>query len=115
MTLARLVPLQLHAAIEALLAPALIVGPFLLGLSSAAVVCGVVIGALLMGSALQASAKTPRVSIHVGTDMLIGALIAGVAIGFAVVGQPLAAILFGAIAAVEMLLFSTTRYSTTAG
>ena len=48
MTLARLVPLPIHAALEVALAPVVIAAPFALGLTPSAYIVAMIIGVLLM-------------------------------------------------------------------
>ena len=77
MTLARLIPLPIHAALEVALAPVVIAAPFALGLGPAAYVVALVIGVLLMGTGLatttalsgRAAPQGLRVSAHVDVDL----------------------------------------------
>src|SRR3954447_25737327 len=91
MTLTRLLPLQFHAVLEALMAPAMIAVPFLLGFEAMALIGAVLIGALMMGSAFHVSGKSPRVSAHQGLDMLVTTLTGSLAIGLALSGDAAAA------------------------
>ena len=111
MTALRLVSLSTHSALELMLGLAVMVLPFALGLSAAAMVAGVAIGALLVGLALQAADGHPySVSAHHAADNGIAIGLAGAAVLVASVDGP-AAVLFGAAAAVQLLLNLTTRYS----
>ena len=119
MTLARLVPLPIHAALEVALAPIVIAAPFVLGLAGPAYVAALAIGVLMMGSGLataasldgRASATGMRVSAQVDFDLGIALALALTALGFAIVGEVVAAGLFAATAAAQGLLAVTTRYS----
>src|SRR5204863_2404045 len=53
MTLARLIPLSMHATLEMLLGLTTMVAPFVLDLGPAAAILGVVLGALMVGMALS--------------------------------------------------------------
>src|SRR5436309_1144515 len=57
MTLLRLVPIHVHAVLETLLAPVLIVAPFALGFEPASMIAAVFLGVLLMGTALATGAS----------------------------------------------------------
>jgi len=118
MTLLRLIPMQVHAVVETILAPVLIVAPFALGFSAPALVASVVLGVLLMGTALSTGATLAgqdggrRVSAHASLDLgLVGAAaVCTFAFGFA--GDPVAGLFFGAVAILQGFLATTTRYST---
>jgi hypothetical protein len=111
MTIARLFPLQLQAAAKALAAPAIIVLPFVLGFPGAGLVGAIVVGALTMGSALGVLGRAPRVTAHMGLDLLIGTISAGFAAGLALIGEFSAAAFFAGAAFVLALLTLTTSYS----
>ena len=119
MTLARLVPLPIHAALEVALAPIVIAAPFALGLDAGAYVVALIIGVLLMGTGLATttllSGRTrPRGCGSRRTfDVALGiALAAAVsALAFAIMGEMLAAGFFATIAIAQGLLAVTTRYS----
>ena len=115
MTFTRLLPFQLHAALEALMAPAIIAVPFALGFAPVALVGAILLGGLVMGSALHGSARIPRVSTHAGLDLLAAIAAGGGAVGLALVGEPAAATFFVAVAALQALLSVSTRYTTDAG
>ena len=119
MTLARLVPLPIHAALEVALAPVVIATPFVLGLDGMAYVVGVIIGVLLMGTGLatttllsgRSAPQGLRVSAHVDVDLGIALLSALAALGFALVDEFAAAGFFATVAIAQSLLTVTTRYS----
>ena len=113
MTALRLVPLQIHSALELLAGLAIMALPFALGLTAAAMVTGVVVGALVAGTALQSldagSAPLP-ISAHLAADFGLGIGLAGAAIVF--VGTDAAAsLMFGAAALAQLALTATTRYT----
>jgi hypothetical protein len=119
MTLARLVPLPIHAALEVALAPVVIAMPFVLGLDGMAYVVAVIIGVLLMGTGLATTTllsgrdapRGLRVSAHVDVDLGIALLSALAALGFALVDEFAAAGFFATVAIAQSLLTATTRYS----
>ena len=119
MTLARLVPLPIHAALEVALAPIVIAAPFALGLDSRAYVVGMIIGVLMMGTGLATTTLLSgrdapqglRVSAHLDVDLGIALASAFSALAFAIVGEFGAAAFFVTIAIAQCLLTVTTRYS----
>ena len=119
MTLARLIPLPIHAALEVALAPVVIAAPFALGLGPAAYVVALVIGVLLMGTGLatttalsgRAAPQGLRVSAHVDVDLGVALAAAISAVAFALVGEFVAGGFFVTIAIALGLLAVTTRYS----
>jgi hypothetical protein len=119
MTLARIVPLPIHAALQVALAPIVIAAPFVLGLGAPAYVAALVIGVLMMGSGLTTAAsldgRVPpsgvRISAQIDFDLGIALALSLTALGFAIVGEMAAAGLFAATAAAQGLLAVTTRYS----
>lgn len=113
MTALRLLPLQVHSAVEMLAGLLLMAAPFALGLSTAAMVSGVVIGALVVGTALQAldaDGRSFSVSAHWAADLGLALGLAGAAAVIATVDRS-AALLFGGFALAQLLLNLTTRYS----
>ena len=119
MTLARLIPLPIHAALEVALASIVVAAPFALGFDAAALVVGVLIGVLMMGTGLAAAAQISgragpgalRVSAHADVDLGLALSSALAALVFATGGDVAAAGLFVAVAAAQGLLAVTTRYS----
>jgi hypothetical protein len=109
----RLVPLQIHSALELFVGLALMALPFVLGLSAAAMVTGVVVGALVVGTALQALDTDGRplpVSAHHAADFGLALGLLGAAIVMTTTDTG-AALLFGAVGATLTLLASVTRYT----
>ena len=119
MTLARLVPLPIHAALEVALAAVVIGVPFTLGFSASALVVALLIGVLMMGAGLATAAQTSgsggpgmlRVSVHADVDLSLCLASALAALVFAIGGEAGPAGLFVAVAAAQGLLAVTTRYS----
>jgi hypothetical protein len=112
MTAFRLVPLHLHGALELLVGLALMVVPFALGLSSAALVAGLLVGVIVAGLAVRAAIGDDfDVAAHYAYDIaLVIGLLAG-AIALAAVGDGPAAVLFAGAAILALALNVTTRYS----
>jgi hypothetical protein len=99
-------------------APAIMAAPLLLGFGQAATVVGFVIGALLLGLAVQAAgpARTIPLSAHAGFDYTLAAAagISGLAIGIA--GSEWAQGIFLAGVGVALVaLTASTRFSVPAG
>ena len=119
MTLARLVPLPIHAAFEVALASIVMALPFALGFEASALVVAVVVGVLMMGTGLAAATQISgragpgalRVSAHVDVDLGLALASAFAALVFAIGGDVGAAGLFVVVAAAQGLLAVTTRYS----
>ena len=114
MTAIRLIPLPIHAALELVAGLVLLSAPFALGLSPAAMVTGVVLGALVAGLALQ-SVDTPggrpvSVSAHRAADLGLALGLAGAAVILAQEDST-AALLFGGAALTQLALNASTRYS----
>jgi hypothetical protein len=121
MTLLRLVPIHVHAVLETLFAPVIIVAPFALGFGPGAMIAGVVLGVLLMGTALSTGASLSgerdrdggiRVSAHASLDLGLALAALGCSVAFALVGEPAAGLFFGVVAILQGALATTTRYTT---
>jgi hypothetical protein len=91
---------------------ALMVVPFALGLSTAGMLAGVVVGALIVGLALQALdvGRTTSVSAHHAADLGVAVGLGGAAVVFGAAGDP-AGLVFGGAALVQLALNLTTRYA----
>ena len=117
MTLLRLIPVHINAVLETILAPVVIVAPFAFGFSASALVASVVLGVLMMGTALSTSAALAgegggsRVSAHADVDLGLALSAALAGLVFATGGDVAAAGLFLVAAAAQGLLAATTRYS----
>jgi hypothetical protein len=117
MTVARLIPLPVHAALEVALASIVLAGPFALGFDASALVVATAIGVLMMGAGLSAAVQNPgrggslSVSAHVDVDLGLALASALAALVYAIGGEVGAAGLFVAVAVAQGLLAVTTRYS----
>jgi hypothetical protein len=118
MAVSRAIPLSAHAAIEMVAAPAVIAAPILLGFGEAATVVAFVIGALLLGFAVQAAGpgRTIPLSAHAGFDYLLAALagISGLAIGIAT-GEWAQGVFLVGVGVALVALTASTRFSVPAG
>ena len=113
MTAVRLLPIQVHSALEMLVGLTLMVVPFALGLSAAAIVTGILVGGLIAGTAMQALDTDGRplpISAHHAADHGFAIGLAGSAIVLSTVDGT-AALLFGAAAIAQLTLNLLTRYS----
>jgi hypothetical protein len=109
------IPLPLHAAVELLAGLAVMAAPFALGLSAAATVVALVVGALAVGLALHSvdtgDGALP-VHAHHAFDLSLIAGLTGAAILVGTAGDdPRAATFFGLVAAAYLALNLSTRYS----
>ena len=110
MTTFRLLSLPAHGAIELLAGLALIAAPFVLGFAPAGMVLAVAFGVLLVGLALSTDGALP-VSAHLAFDESLVIGCAAGAVALAVSRQDVAAAGLAAVAAIELALTLTTRYS----
>jgi hypothetical protein len=97
-----------------LAAPAIMAAPFALDFGPAATVASVLLGALLLGLAIQAEAPQPNVpvSAHAGFDYLLAAfaVISGLAIGLAS-GEWYGPTFLIGVGAAQVALTVATRFS----
>jgi hypothetical protein len=113
MTLVRLIPLSLHAALEMLLGMLTMATPFLLDLGPGATILGVVLGALLVGLALTLVGDEGSLPLaaHYAFDygLVFGMLGSAIVIGLA--GDRSGSAFLAAIGITQLALNITTRYS----
>jgi len=110
MTALRPLSLPSHGAVELLLGVLAIAAPFALGFGAAGVVVSLLLGALTVGLALDAT--QPRaVASHQGFDygLAFGAVL--VALPLALAGEGVAAVFLGALGLAQLALNAATRYS----
>lgn len=109
----RTVPITIHGALEVTLAPVIMAAPFVLGLGEIATAIAVVIGAVLLGSALSlvGERRTVPLSAHAGFDYALAyvALIGGVVAGL--FGDVPGMLFLVGVGAAQALLTATTRFS----
>jgi hypothetical protein len=114
MTAFRLMSLPAHGAFELAIGVALMAAPFLLGFGAAGTLVAVVVGALVVGLALNAAvADTGAVDIaaHYAYDLGLAVGLLGAGVVLAISGDAPAALVLLAAAAAQLALNATTRYS----
>ena len=108
------IPFGIHAAIQTVAAPAIIVSPFFFGFGGGAAVIAFAIGVTLLGLALQAvgSQRGIPLSAYAGFDYLVAAfaIAGGIAVGVAGGGWTAGIFLVGVGSALGALTAST-RFS----
>jgi hypothetical protein len=118
MSTSRAIPLSAHAAIETIAAPAVMAAPFLLDFGQAAGVVAFLVGALLLGLAIQAAGPERMIplSAHAGFDYLLAATAAtsGLVVGIAAGEWGAASFLVG-IGVAQAALTASTRFSAPIG
>ena len=109
------VPFTLHAALELVTATALIAVPFAIGLSLNATITAAVVGILLFGLAVSATASEGRgtlpISAHQTYDAAVALVLVGAAIVFGLVGEVPALVFLLAACIAQLTLNGFTRYS----
>ena len=118
MTIFRYIPLSVHAGLETLAGPAVMVAPFLFGFGQAATVISVIVGVLLIGLALQIPGPQRSISLssHASFDyaLAIFAMAAGLTVGITTEAWEPAVFLVG-IGAALVALAASTRFSAPRG
>ena len=109
------VPYTLHAALELVTATALIGVPFAIGLSLDATVTAGVIGVVLFGLAVSATASDGRgtlpISAHATYDAAVALVLVGAAVVFGLLGEVPALVFLLAAGIAQLTLNGFTRYS----
>ena len=114
MTIARLLPLHVHGALEMLVALVIMAAPFALGFEPAAMVASVLIGALVLSVALGTHIGDEGalpISTHAAFDVAFAVAMGIGAIAFAIVDDVPPALFLAAGAVSLVLISSLTRYS----
>jgi hypothetical protein len=114
MTIARLLPLHIHGAVEAVLAVVIMAAPFVLGFDAVAMIASLILGGLILAVALATHAgEEPglAVSTHIAFDLAFAIALGAGAVAFAIVQDVSAAAFLAAGAVGLTLLASLTRYS----
>ena len=109
----RTIPVTIHGALEVSLAPVIMAAPFVLGLGELATAVAIVIGAILLGSALSlvGERRTVPLSAHAGFDYTLawiavaGGLLAGI------LGDVAGMSFLVGVGAAQALLTAATRFS----
>jgi hypothetical protein len=114
MTAFRLISLPAHGAVELAMGVALMAAPFVLGFGASGTLVGIVVGALIVGLALQASVAdtgTIDIAAHYAYDLGLAIGLIGAGLVLAISGDGPAALVFLGAAAVQLCLNATTRYT----
>ena len=105
----------LHAALELITATALIGMPFALGLSADATITAVMLGTVLFGLAVSATASEGRgtlpISAHATYDAALALVLVGAAVVFGLAGEPAALVVLLVAGVAQLTLNGFTRYS----
>ena len=109
------VSFSLHAALELVTATALIAVPFAIGLSLDATITAFVVGIVLFGLAVSATATEGRgtlpISAHATYDAAVALVLIGAAIVFGLAGEAPALAFLLAAGVAQLTLNGFTRYS----
>ena len=114
MTIARILPLHVHGALETALALAMMAGAFMLGLDSPALIASLALGGLILTVALATHADDENslpTSTHLAFDVAFAIAMACGAVAFAAVGNGAAGGLLAIGSLSLLLLMSLTRWS----
>jgi hypothetical protein len=118
MVASRTIPFGVHAVIETIAAPMVMVAPLVLDFSQGATVVTFAVGALLLSLALQGVGPRRAIplSAHAGWDYMVAAVavVAGLLIGM-VTGAWAQGIFLVGIGAAQAALTASTRFSVPAG
>ncbi|MBA2504730.1 MAG: hypothetical protein H0V29_02160 [Thermoleophilaceae bacterium] len=115
MTLSRVIPLPVHAAVELATGVALMASPFVFAFGPAGMISAIVLGAALVGLALTVADSGERGSLplraHHAYDFGLALSIGLGAVALGIAGDPIAFGVLAVVALVEVLLTTNTRYS----
>jgi hypothetical protein len=117
MTAIRLISLPVHGALEMVVGLFTMAAPVALGLSPAAAIVGVVVGAAMVGLALSSTGadaegrRSLTISAHHAFDYGIATGLLGAAAVVGIAGDVAGAAVFAAAALAQLALNLTTRYS----
>ena len=116
MSLFRAIPIHIHAALEFVAAPALLVAPFLFGFSEFAGAISILLGVLLTGLAAsvyggQGERGNLSPSAHAGLDLTLAAttVAAGLVVGIA--GDLVATVFLVGFGTAHLALIASTRFT----
>jgi hypothetical protein len=105
------ISLPTHALVELLGGFALLLAPFALGFGAAGTVVAVAAGVLLVGLALAGVGSTLALGAHRSFDQMLVAGLALCGLVLAMAGDPAAGLALAALAGVQLLLTSLTRWT----
>ena len=111
-------PLSAHGALEMLAAPAIMAAPFALGFGALPTAISVLVGALLLGLALQVEGveRSLPLSAHKGFDYVLAtaSIVAGLAVGLAT-GEWWAGAFLVGVGVAQVALTACRRFSVARG
>ena len=111
----RAIPIDVHAALEVVAAPLLIVAPFALGFGYLAGALSIALGILLIGLASSIYGDTSRGSVplsaHAGLDYILAAATIAVGVVAGIAGDYIATVFLVGFGSVHMALTASTRFS----
>jgi hypothetical protein len=115
MTLFRAIPIGVHAALEVVAAPLLIVAPFALGFGHLAGALSIALGILLIGLAVTVYGDSARgnlpLTAHAGLDYTIAALTMTAGLVAGIAGDHIATVFLVGFGSAHMALTASTRFS----
>jgi hypothetical protein len=116
MSVLRAIPIQMHAALEVVAAPLLIVAPFALGFDYLAGALSIALGVALIGLALSVYGDAQRgnripLTAHAGLDYSLAAITIVVGIAAGVVGDLVATVFLVGFGSAHLALTASTRFS----
>jgi hypothetical protein len=116
MSVLRGIPIQIHAALEVVAAPLLIVAPFALGFGYLAGALSIALGVALIGLALSVYGDAQRgnqipLTAHAGLDYSLAAITITVGIAAGIVGDLMATVFLVGFGSAHLALTASTRFS----
>jgi hypothetical protein len=115
MSLFRAIPIHVHAALEVVAAPLLLVAPFFLGFDHLTGALSIALGVLLIGLGTSVYGNAERgnlpLSAHAGLDYTIAALTIAAGVVAAIAGDRIATIFLVGFGSAHMALTASTRFS----
>ena len=115
MSLFRAIPINVHAALEVLAAPLLIVAPFALGFDYLAGALSIGLGVLLIGLATSVYGDSTRgnvpLSAHAGLDYILAGATITAAVLAGIRGDYVATLFLAGFGSAHMALTASTRFS----
>ena len=119
MSVFRAIPIHVHAALEVVAAPLLLVAPFALGFSYLAGGLSIALGILLIGLAASVYGDADRgslpLSAHAGLDYTLAAATMAAGIVAGVAGDLVATVFLVGFGSAHMALTASTRFSRPVG
>jgi hypothetical protein len=116
MSVLRAIPIQVHAALEVVAAPLLIVAPFALGFGYLAGALSIALGIALIGLALSVYGDAQRggqipLTAHAGFDYTLAAITIAVGIAAWIAGDFMATVFLVGFGSAHLALTASTRFS----